>query len=770
MPEEPNKNEQPPNQNNEGGFNWRSFLLIALGLGMFCIIIFRPLQSNGERITYTEFKELLKTNRVILDEEKARPFEITAESPFSPTIAGYSVEQPLIKWDEGYTRFKLLFNPDFHGNVTGMVKDSLQVRPIDEVRKMAGEEISLERFNELVRTNAIVLDDKMVPLVGASYEGGGYLAGAYRKAVALTQEEKDAIYKDAKKFRVSVNAVAQSEELNQIISNYDIPNKPQKNTFSALFMSLIIPLILIGFLIFFFRQQMKMSGKGPMSFGKSKAKMLAMDKNKVTFKNVAGIQEAKEELYEIVDYLKEPKKFQMLGGSIPKGVLMVGPPGTGKTLLARAIAGEADVPFFSISGSDFVEMFVGVGASRVRDMFEQGKKHSPCLIFIDEIDAVGRHRGHGMGGGHDEREQTLNALLVEMDGFDAQEGIIIIAATNRPDVLDPALLRPGRFDRQVRVSLPDFRGREEILNVHAKKIKLVEGVDLGVVARGTPGFSGAELANLINESALLAARKNLKAVTLSELEEARDKVRWGRERRSLALSAKEKENTAYHEAGHAILNILCDHTDPLHKVTIIPRGPALGMAMFLPEEDKFSYRVKELEDQLVVAMGGRVAEELVFGNFTNGAAGDIRQATQMARQMVCSWGMSPTLGMVEYGESQGEVFLARDISKQANYSGATAKLIDDEIKRFIDEAYKRATDMLTENREKLTLIAEALIEYETLDGKQIEDLLKDGVMSNPPKSPQPPALPEELPQEEEVAESESASSVPLESTEEKKED
>ena len=382
-----------------------------------------------------------------------------------------------------------------------------------------------------------------------------------------------------------------------------------------------------------------------MSFGKSKAKLLTMEKNRVTFKDVAGIEEAKDELVEIVEYLRDPDKFQKLGGNLPKGLLMVGPPGTGKTLLARAIAGEAEVPFFSISGSDFVEMFVGVGASRVRDMFEQGQKNSPCLIFIDEIDAVGRHRGQGMGGGHDEREQTLNALLVEMDGFDTRAGVIIIAATNRPDVLDPALLRPGRFDRQVSVGLPDVKGREQILSVHVKKIKIAPDTELSVIAKGTPGFSGAELANLINESALLAARKGLKEVTQAEMEEARDKVRWGRERRSLALSEDDKRKTAYHEAGHAILNILCKHTDPLHKVTIIPRGPSLGSTMFLPEKDKFSYHKKEMLDQLVVLMGGRVAEEIMLDDVASGAMGDIRMATDLARQMVCEWGMSTALGL-----------------------------------------------------------------------------------------------------------------------------
>ncbi|HEY4781209.1 MAG TPA: ATP-dependent zinc metalloprotease FtsH, partial [Chthoniobacterales bacterium] len=466
------------------------------------------------------------------------------------------------------------------------------------------------------------------------------------------------------------------------------------------------PIALFFFLIYLlFRQQIRNAGKGALSFGKSKARMLARDRNRVTFKDVAGVEEAKEEVQEIVDFLKDPKKFQKLGGRIPKGVLMVGPPGTGKTLLARAIAGEADVPFFSISGSDFVEMFVGVGASRVRDMFEQGKKSAPCIIFIDEIDAVGRHRGHGLGGGHDEREQTLNALLVEMDGFDTQEGVIIIAATNRPDVLDPALLRPGRFDRQITVNLPDVKGREEILRVHAKRVKLAEGVDLGVAARGTPGYSGAELANVINEAALLAARRGLKAITMAELEESRDKVRWGKERRSLAISEKEKENTAYHEAGHALLCELLDHTDPVHKVTIIPRGPSLGSTMYLPAEEKYNNRKNELLDRLVVIMGGRVAEEMIFGDVTSGASGDIRMATGIARKMVCEWGMSERLGMVEYGEHDDFVFLGRDISRSRAYSEATAQEIDREVKRLCDDAYQRAMKALTQRKDVLIGIA-----------------------------------------------------------------
>jgi cell division protease FtsH len=490
---------------------------------------------------------------------------------------------------------------------------------------------------------------------------------------------------------------------------------------------------------------MKSAGRGAMSFGKSKARLLSMDRVKVTFKDVAGIQEAKEELCEIVEFLRDPRKFQKLGGSIPKGVLMVGAPGTGKTLLARAIAGEADVPFFSISGSDFVEMFVGVGASRVRDMFEQGKKHAPCLIFIDEIDAVGRHRGHGMGGGHDEREQTLNQLLVEMDGFDTQEGVIIIAATNRPDVLDPALLRPGRFDRQVTISLPDVNGREEILRVHVKKIKLAAGVDLSKIARGTPGFSGAELANLVNESALLAARRGLSAVTLDEMEEARDKVRWGRERRSLAMSEKERIGTAWHEAGHAYLNMVLPHTHPLHKVTIIPRGPYLGATMYLPDGDKYSTQKKEALASLIVTMGGRIAEGFHSDDVSNGAAGDIRQATTLARNMVCEWGMSDKLGMVEYGEGDAPIFIGRgDTGRHPNYSGHTAKLIDEEIKFFIDDAFRQATEILTAARATVEVIAQALLEYETLDASHLRDLIDHGVMRNPPNVPKPPPVPEEL--------------------------
>ncbi len=507
------------------------------------------------------------------------------------------------------------------------------------------------------------------------------------------------------------------------------PNITQERE-STLLMSFLITilpfLIIVFFIYFFFIRQIKMAGKGAMNFGKSKARMMDKDKNKITFKDVAGVEEAKDEVSELVEFLKDPKKFQKLGGRIPKGILMIGAPGTGKTLLAKAIAGEADSGFFNISGSDFVEMFVGVGASRVRDMFEQARKSTPCLVFIDEIDAVGRHRGHGLGGGNDEREQTLNALLVEMDGFDSQEGIIIIAATNRPDVLDPALLRPGRFDRQITVSLPDVRGREAILKVHAKKVKLAKKVDLSIIARGTPGYSGAELANLLNEAALLAARRNKKRIGMVELEESRDKVRWGRERRSMAMTEEDKKRTAWHEAGHAIINVLLEHCHPLHKVTIIPRGQSLGSTMSLPKDDVLNYHRLEMLDTICMTMGGRIAEEMYSGDVSSGAAGDIQQATKMARAMVCQFGMSDKLGMVMYGGDNEYVFLGRDMAKGKDYSEDTAQLIDTEMMRITRESYERAETIIKDNRDKLEIIAECLLEYETLDGKQVEEIVRTG--------------------------------------------
>ena len=515
-----------------------------------------------------------------------------------------------------------------------------------------------------------------------------------------------------------------------------------KNTLLMGFLVNLLPILLIFLLIWFVLiRQIRSAGRGAMSFGKSKARMLNKGKNKITFKDVAGVDEACEEVSELVDFLKDPKKFQKLGGKIPKGILMVGAPGTGKTLLAKAIAGEAEAAFFSISGSDFVEMFVGVGASRVRDMFEQARKNTPCLIFIDEIDAVGRSRGHGLGGGNDEREQTLNALLVEMDGFDTQDGIIIIAATNRPDVLDPALLRPGRFDRQLAVNLPDVRGREDILKVHAKKVKLAKGVDLSIIARGTPGFSGAELANLLNEAALLAARTDKKSINMTELEEARDKVRWGRERRSMAMTDEDKKITAWHEAGHALLNVLLKKCHPLHKVTIIPRGQALGATMSLPKEDVLNRQSKEMRETIAMTMAGRIAEEIVTGDLSTGASSDIKQATGMARAMVTQWGMSDKLGMVLYGDSDDYVFLGKEISQNKTYSEQTSQQIDAEVRRLIDEGYQLAKKLIDDNRDKLDLIANALLEHETLDGKQVEDIVLTGKFTPtaPPPDVDPPS-------------------------------
>ena len=496
----------------------------------------------------------------------------------------------------------------------------------------------------------------------------------------------------------------------------------QTSWYMSILISWFPMLLLLGIWIFFMRQMQAGGGKA-MSFGKSKARLLNDTKNKTTFKDVAGVDEAKEELHEIIEFLKEPQKFSKLGGKIPKGVLLVGPPGTGKTLLARAISGEANVPFFSISGSDFVEMFVGVGASRVRDLFEQGKKNSPCIIFIDEIDAVGRHRGAGLGGGHDEREQTLNQLLVEMDGFENNEGVIMIAATNRPDVLDPALLRPGRFDRQVTVGRPDIKGREGILKVHTSTVPLTDGVDLKIIARGTPGFTGADLANLVNEAALLAARDDKKAVTMNDFEEAKDKVLMGVERRSMVISEKEKKTTAYHEAGHALVAALLPGTDPLHKVTIIPRGRALGVTMQLPMDEQHTYQRNYLINSLAILMGGRCAEEICLGEMTTGAGNDIERATEMARKMVCEWGMSEKMGPLTYGSKEEQVFLGKDFSSQKNFSDQTAKLIDQEVKTLVVGGYTRATELLKQNRDKLEEMAQALLEHETLNAKDIQNIL-----------------------------------------------
>jgi cell division protease FtsH len=495
-------------------------------------------------------------------------------------------------------------------------------------------------------------------------------------------------------------------------------------------------LILLGLWIFMMRQ-MQSGGNKALSFGKSRARLHSSQQKKVTFKDVAGVEEAKEELQEIIEFLREPQKFQKLGGRIPKGVLLIGPPGTGKTLLARAIAGEANVPFFSISGSDFVEMFVGVGASRVRDLFEQGKKNAPCIVFIDEIDAVGRHRGAGLGGGHDEREQTLNQLLVEMDGFESNEGVILVAATNRPDVLDPALLRPGRFDRRVVVDRPDVRGRESILKVHTKKVPLSDDVELSLIARGTPGFAGADLANLVNEAALAAARQNRKVVTQSDFETAKDKVLMGVERKSLIMSDKEKRTTAFHEAGHALVAALMEHADPLHKVTIIPRGMALGLTMQLPLDDKLSHDKNYLEAQLAILMAGRIAEEIFLHQLTTGARNDIERATEMARKMVCEWGMSE-LGPLSFGKQDEQIFLGREIAQHRDYSESTAIRIDDQVRKLVEDGYSRARHIIEERSDAMVRVADALLEREVLDGAEVLDLI-NGKALGKFESPRPPS-------------------------------
>ena len=545
---------------------------------------------------------------------------------------------------------------------------------------------------------------------------------------------------DNSRFTTTIPMIGDDELMSDLFNNgVEIrASEPERQSLWTQLLVASFPILIIIALFFFFMRQMQGGaggGKGgPMSFGKSKAKLLGEDQIKVTFSDVAGVEEAKEDVKELVDFLREPNKFQRLGGRIPRGILMVGQPGTGKTLLAKAIAGEAKVPFFSISGSDFVEMFVGVGASRVRDMFDQAKKQAPCIIFIDEIDAVGRHRGAGLGGGHDEREQTLNQLLVEMDGFEVNDGIIVIAATNRPDVLDPALLRPGRFDRQVVVGLPDIRGREQILKVHMRKVPIADNVDAAVIARGTPGFSGADLANLVNEAALFAARASKRLVTMEEFEKAKDKIMMGTERKSMVMSEKEKTNTAYHEAGHAIVGRLVPEHDPVYKVSIIPRGRALGVTMFLPEEDRYSISKRAIISQICSLYGGRIAEEMTLGEegVTTGASNDIQRATEMARNMVTKWGLSEKLGPLMYAEDDGEVFLGRSAGgSQTQHSGETAKLIDEEIKRIIDYCYGTAKRLLDENRDKLELMKDALMEYETIDVEQINDIM-DGRKPRPP--------------------------------------
>ncbi|HSI07543.1 MAG: ATP-dependent zinc metalloprotease FtsH [Rariglobus sp.] len=598
-------------------------------------------------------------------------------------------------------------------------------------RTPAPANLKLQQVFEMAEAGQVV--SGVIRYDGSYGRNGAVVTGKIKEASLDTES---GVKTD--QFRAAGNLTEDKLELLQKTKVFEEP--AISSTWSNLLINLLPILLIVGLLYFLFVRQLRQAGRGAMNFGKSRAKLLARDRDKVTFSEVAGCDEAKEEVSEVVEFLKDPKKFQKMGGKIPKGLLLVGPPGTGKTLLAKAVAGEADVPFFSISGSDFVEMFVGVGASRVRDMFEQGRKNAPCIIFIDEIDAVGRQRGAGLGGGNDEREQTLNSMLVEMDGFDTTEGVIIIAATNRADVLDQALLRPGRFDRQVYVDLPDLVGREQILRVHARKITLADNVDLNVIARGTPGLSGADLANLLNESALLAARRNKKKVEMIDVDDAREKVQFGRERRRV-MDAGEKKLTAYHEAGHALVTaVLDDGLMPVHKVTIIPRGGSLGSTMYIPSKDILCQEKKRLEIRIAIGCAGRIAEELVLNDISNGASGDIKMVTRIARHMVCDWGMSP-LGMVAYGESNDTVFLGREITRSQPYSEETARKIDAEVFRLVDEQYKRATEILLQHRPALDKVAEALLEYETIEGKHVMEILKTGAISSPVIRELPPALP-----------------------------
>ncbi|MGI5862497.1 MAG: ATP-dependent zinc metalloprotease FtsH [Myxococcales bacterium] len=566
-------------------------------------------------------------------------------------------------------------------------------------------------------------------------------------SVVVKGLEYEGKYKDNTEFKTRGPAVMDSGLVDRMTKNA-VQVRYEKDEQNSMWVTVLVqgvPFIFLFVFFIFFMRQLQSGGGKAMSFGKSKAKLLSEHHNKVTFADVAGIDEAKEELEEIIAFLKDPKKFQKLGGRIPKGVLLMGSPGTGKTLMARAIAGEAGVPFFSISGSDFVEMFVGVGASRVRDLFEQGKKNAPCIIFIDEIDAVGRHRGAGLGGGHDEREQTLNQLLVEMDGFEANDGVILVAATNRPDVLDPALLRPGRFDRRIVVPRPDVKGRLGILRVHTKRTPLAPEVDLEVIARGSPGFSGADLENLVNEAALLAARRNKERVESSDFEEAKDKVLMGVERKSMIISEKEKRTTAVHEAGHALVAKLLPGTDPVHKVSIIPRGPALGVMQQLPAEDRYNASRDFARKRIAIALGGRIAEQIVFDEMTSGASNDIEQATDLARKMVCEWGMSEKLGPLAFGKKEEQIFLGREINRSQDYSADTAILIDAEVKAIVMEQYERAKKLLTEHRDALDRISQALLEYETLDGDDIQLLIDGGEIKRP--KPVPPAAASSEPKE-----------------------
>ena len=717
-----------------GSPNWGVMILMTViaGILMVAFVFDGALASPGRTISLEQFQQDYKAGKVVLNQPKEFPVEVTLNASSTEGVISAFEYRKVPEFPKQHFYMYFADSEEIRDLCNRL---GITARVVQGTAHLQGDKITAEQFARLGTEGRIITTD-FSPVI-YDMAGKNIIVGEYRlpATAKVTLKELEPV-------RVEFNPAFQGSQVRDLLGN-QVKYTVESNTWSMFLMN-VLPFAIVLLLIFFF---FRVQGGGPggaMKFARSRARLLDPSQNKVTFKDVAGISEAKEEVWEIVEFLRNPKKFRNLGGTIPKGVLMVGPPGTGKTLLARAIAGEAGVPFYTISGSDFVEMFVGVGASRVRDMFAEAKKHSPCLIFIDEIDAVGRHRGHGVGGGHDEREQTLNALLVEMDGFTANENVIVIAATNRVDVLDPALLRPGRFDRQVTVNLPDAAGREQILRVHARKVKLAPDVDLGPIARATTGFSGAELANLVNEAALIAARHNKAKVGQGDLEEAREKVRWGRERRSLEISDKEKYMTAVHEAGHAVclLKTALAKSLPLHKVTIIPRGPALGVTMMLPDEDKHSEYKSELLDYIVMAMGGRCAELVVFGDISGGARGDIHQATNIARKMVCVYGMSEKLGPIEYGTNHSEVFLARDISQTTrNFSEHTAQLIDEEIQRIVTENYNRAVQILTDNKERLLLIADKLIEFETLSGRQVAELLETGEMTDPPVRQLPPPIP-----------------------------
>ncbi len=735
---DPNK-KIPPTPQPGGSQNWGVMILMAViaGILMVAFMFDGTMGSPARSINLEQFQTLWRQGKVVMNQPKEFPIEVTTNDASSEGCITAYLYRNTPKYPEAVFYMPFTDSDELRAlcNRFGITATTKVENTLPTTNK--AERIwSTDDFIRMGEEGRIIMGDR-APTI---YENGsqGVIIGEYRKNPTGT-----VTLKEVEPVKVEFSRTFQGDRVRDLLGS-QARFVVESNTWSMILVNILPVVIVLLLLFFFFRAQSGGPG-GAMKFARSRARLLDPNQNKVTFKDVAGISEAKEEVWEIVEFLRNPSKFRNLGGTIPKGVLMVGPPGTGKTLLARAIAGEAGVPFYTISGSDFVEMFVGVGASRVRDMFAEAKKHSPCLIFIDEIDAVGRHRGHGVGGGHDEREQTLNALLVEMDGFTANENVIVIAATNRVDVLDPALLRPGRFDRQVTVNLPDAAGREQILRVHARKVKLSPEVDLNPIARATTGFSGAELANLVNEAALIAARKNNPTVQQADLEEAREKVRWGRERRSLEISDKEKYMTAIHEAGHAVclLKTALKRSLPLHKVTIIPRGPALGVTMMLPDEDKHSEYKSELLDYIVMVMGGRCAEEVIFGDISGGARGDIHQATSIARKMVCVYGMSEKLGPVEYGTNHSEVFLARDISQTSrNFSEHTAQIIDEEIQRIVTENYRRALQILSDNQERLRLIADKLIEFETLSGSHVEELLETGTMVSPPVRELPPPMPE----------------------------